>query len=513
MLVQPGYDHAGISTQNVVESSCSKEGTSRAELGREAFVARVWEWLHEYGGKIMNQFRRMGASMDYRRDRFTMDDGYVARGHALVRPPLRARLDLSRQPDHQLVPAPRDVALRPRGRARGHGRRADDDPVPARRRLRPHHDRDGAAGDDPRRRRRRGASRRRALPRPRRQGGRRPVRRAARAGDRRRARRDGVRDGRAQGDAGARPDRLRDRPRPRSARAHRDRAGRADERRRRRARRADAGRGGEARSSSGRPSASQIEKRESYRHAVADVRALPQPHRAAHLAAVVVPRWSELASPRSRRCASGGSCPFHAGVAAPLRDLPRSRSAPDWYISRQIWWGHQMPVWYCPDGHITVAETDPDTCAECGSTELRRDEDVLDTWFSSELWPFATLGWPDETPDLARFYPGDLQTTARDIIRLWESRMIFAGLELFGEVPFTDVIIHSTMLAPRRPADVEVARHRHRPGRRDREARRRRAALRTAEDVVDAGRALQRRSRSRRGGSSRTSSGTRAGCC
>jgi valyl-tRNA synthetase len=123
-------------------------------------------------------------------------------------------------------------------------------------------------------------------------------------------------------------------------------------------------------------------------------------------------------------------------------------SAPDWNISRQIWWGHQLPLWYCPDGHVTVAETDPDACAECGSSDLRRDPDVLDTWFSSALWPFATLGWPDETPDLAAFYPGDLQTTAREIIRLWENRMIFSGLELLGEIPFRDVIIHSTLLAP-----------------------------------------------------------------
>ena len=122
--------------------------------------------------------------------------------------------------------------------------------------------------------------------------------------------------------------------------------------------------------------------------------------------------------------------------------------APDWNISRQIWWGHQLPIWYCADGHVICAETTPDACAECGSTELTRETDVLDTWFSSALWPFATLGWPDETPDLAAFYPGNLQTTARDIIRLWENRMIFAGLELLGEMPFTDVIIHSTVLAP-----------------------------------------------------------------
>jgi valyl-tRNA synthetase len=96
---------------------------------------------------------------------------------------------------------------------------------------------------------------------------------------------------------------------------------------------------------------------------------------------------------------------------------------------------------------VTVEESAPGACAECGSTELRRSEDVLDTWFSSALWPFATLGWPEDTPDLRAFYPGDLQTTAREIIRLWENRMIFSGLELLGEVPFTDVIIHSTVLA------------------------------------------------------------------
>ena len=89
----------------------------------------------------------------------------------------------------------------------------------------------------------------------------------------------------------------------------------------------------------------------------------------------------------------------------------------------------------------------PDACAECGSGELERDPDVLDTWFSSALWPFATLGWPEQTPELERYYPGDVNSTAREIIRLWENRMIFAGLLLLGEVPFTDVIIHSTVLA------------------------------------------------------------------
>jgi valyl-tRNA synthetase len=128
--------------------------------------------------------------------------------------------------------------------------------------------------------------------------------------------------------------------------------------------------------------------------------------------------------------------------------LESLETAPDWNISRQIWWGHQLPVWYCPDGHITVEESEPAACAACGSSELRRETDVLDTWFSSALWPFATLGWPEDTEDLRCFYPGDMNTTARDIIRLWENRMIFSGLELMGEVPFRDVVIHATLLAP-----------------------------------------------------------------
>ena len=155
----------------------------------------------------------------------------------------------------------------------------------------------------------------------------------------------------------------------------------------------------------------------------------------------------ELEDARARghaRRAASASTPSHSTDS-------RSRSleeAPDWNISRQIWWGHQLPLWQCPDGHWTCSEEPPDACAECGAGELTRSEDVLDTWFSSALWPFATLGWPDDTEDLRTFYPGDLNTTARDIIRLWENRMIFAGLELMGDVPFRDVVIHSLVHAP-----------------------------------------------------------------
>jgi valyl-tRNA synthetase len=119
-----------------------------------------------------------------------------------------------------------------------------------------------------------------------------------------------------------------------------------------------------------------------------------------------------------------------------------------WCISRQLWWGHQIPVWYCPDGHVTVEMDEPPACAECGSGELTRDPDVLDTWFSAALWPFATIGWPGEDPRLERFYPGHVLSTARDIINLWVARMLMMGIELMGDIPFSDVLIHSTIQAP-----------------------------------------------------------------
>jgi valyl-tRNA synthetase len=118
----------------------------------------------------------------------------------------------------------------------------------------------------------------------------------------------------------------------------------------------------------------------------------------------------------------------------------------DWCISRQIWWGHRIPVWYCPNKHAISAVEDPACCPECGSKDLEQDKDVLDTWFSSALWPFATLGWPDETPDLEKFYPTQVLVTSRDIINLWVGRMIVSGYEFRGEKPFSDVIIHATIM-------------------------------------------------------------------
>jgi valyl-tRNA synthetase len=120
----------------------------------------------------------------------------------------------------------------------------------------------------------------------------------------------------------------------------------------------------------------------------------------------------------------------------------------DWNISRQLWWGHRIPVWYCPNGHRFAAVADPTACAECSSEEIEQDPDVLDTWFSSQLWPFSTLGWPDDTEDLRFFYPTSVLVTGYEILYLWVARMVMSGMYLAGDVPFRRVMIHGLVRDP-----------------------------------------------------------------
>ena len=119
----------------------------------------------------------------------------------------------------------------------------------------------------------------------------------------------------------------------------------------------------------------------------------------------------------------------------------------DWCISRQLWWGHRIPVWYCEDcGEVICEMEDPTVCPKCGSTHLHQDPDVLDTWFSSGLWPFSTMGWPEKTPEFDMFYPTSVLVTGRDIIFFWVARMLFDALEFTGSVPFKEVFIHGLVL-------------------------------------------------------------------
>ena len=165
---------------------------------------------------------------------------------------------------------------------------------------------------------------------------------------------------------------------------------------------------------------------------------------------VVEPYLSEQWFVRTRTLADAGVASVQAGK---IKFIPEQwtnvyyqwmENIRDWCISRQLWWGHRIPAWYCEEcGEVIVEETAPEKCPKCGSTHLHQDEDVLDTWFSSGLWPFSTMGWPDDTETLRKFYPTSVLVTGFDIIFFWVARMIMFGLEAKHEVPFRDVYIHA----------------------------------------------------------------------
>src|SRR5579862_5658682 len=440
-LFQPGYDHAGISTQNVVERALIGEGTSRQELGREAFVERVWEWLHEYGGKILDDFRRIGASLDYRRSRMTMDDSYIRavmrffvhlyrrgwiyRANRIINWCPYHRTSLS---DLELVHVDIDDTLTtiryPLVEGDGYIEIATVRPatIPADVAVAVHPD------DD---RYRHLVGREVIVPWVERHV---PV----------------IADDRVEMDFGTGALKITPGHDPTDLAIGRDHG-------------LDEpmcigpdglvtapGLEGLTQKEAGDKildwlrERGQLVDRVNYRHAVALCERCEN-----RIEPLISLQWwcsMEELKQRPLEALRNREIVYHPESQHRFA-IDSLENAPDWCISRQLWWGHQIPAWYCPDGHITVQETQPDTCAECGSAELTRETDVLDTWFSSALWPFATLGWPDDTPELRQFYPGNVNTTARDIIRLWENRMIFAGMELLGERPFDDVVIHPTVLA------------------------------------------------------------------
>jgi valyl-tRNA synthetase len=444
-LWQPGYDHAGISTQNVVEKELAKEGLSRHDLGREAFVARTWEWLETTGRTIMGQYRRLGASLDYSRERFTMDDDYVrAVMTFFVRLWDRGWIYRDNRivnwcPFHQTAVSDLEVAHE----------EMDDALVTIRY---PFADGDGRDGISV------------ATVRPATILA--DVAVAVHPGDERYASAVGrevvvpyverrvpvVADERVDPEFGTGAVKVTPGHDPTDFAIGRDHGlpepmvigadGSMNE---------EAGDlAGLAQGEAGKrvlawaQERGLLEGKEHYRHAVGTCERCHT-----RIEPLISLQWwcamTEPAAPaidalRERRVRYHPESQHRFAISS-------LEEAPDWCISRQLWWGHQLPIWTCPDGHLTVQVEEPSACGECGSAELVRETDVLDTWFSSALWPYATLGWPDETPELARYYPGDVNSTAREIIRLWVNRMIWTGLEALGEVPFTDSIIHSTVLA------------------------------------------------------------------
>ncbi|MGB9803629.1 valine--tRNA ligase [Desulfofundulus sp.] len=439
----PGTDHAGIATQARVEEQLAKEGKSRYDLGREKFLERVWAWKEQYGGRITHQLRRLGASCDWDRERFTMDEGcsravkevflrlyeegLIYRDYYIVnwcprcqttisdievehldRPgqlyyikyPTRDGLDAitvaTTRPETMLGDVA--VAVHPEDERYRHlvgktlvlplvGREmpviADEYVDPSfgtgAVKITPAHDPNDFE-----------VGRRHNLPQVR------VINKDAvmdeeagpyRGLDRWECRKRIIRDLQEQG---------------------------------------------------------YLVKVEDHNHAVGHCyrcNTVIEPM----LSRQWFVRMKPLAEPAIRAVKEGR-----------IRFVPERftkiylnwmENIRDWCISRQLWWGHRIPVWYCRDCEEVIAAKEPPLrCTRCGSTRLEQDPDVLDTWFSSALWPFSTLGWPEKTPELDYYYPTSVLVTGRDIIFFWVARMIVSGLHFMQEVPFREVFIHGLVL-------------------------------------------------------------------
>ncbi len=433
-----GTDHAGIATQTQVERAAAAEGTSREELGREAFVERVWRWREQYGGSIVEQLKRLGASCDYDEERFTLDEryvhavlevftslyekGYVYRDRYLVNwdPGSRSAISDLEVEDREVTDTLYyiDYPL-----ASGSGAitvaTVRPETMLADTAIAVH-------PDDERYRRLVGEKA--ILPlvgrrlkiiadeyvKPDFGTGALKITPGHDPNDFEIGRRHGLaevsvigEDGRLNSDA---PERF---------------TGMT-------AAEAQAAVVAELREQG------LIARSEPYTHTV------PFSHRSGERIEPLISlqwfmRMDELAAP-AIEAVKDGRVRFHPENYTRVY-LNWMENIRPWVISRQLWWGHRIPVWYRGD-EVYAGATDPP------GEGWERDPDVLDTWFSSALWPFATLGWPERTPELGAFYPTDVLSTARDIIFLWVARMIMMGLEFTGEVPFSDVYVHAIIQAP-----------------------------------------------------------------
>ncbi|MFO1126959.1 MAG: valine--tRNA ligase [Rhodospirillales bacterium] len=446
VLWQPGTDHAGIATQMVVERQLASEGKTRHDLGRDRFVERVWTWKAQSGGAIIDQLRRLGASCDWSRERFTMDEGLSAAVRKVFVELYRAgaiyRAKRLVNWDPLLHTAISDLEVEQR-EVRGHlwtfryPIEGEPGAFIAVATTRPETMLgDTAVAVHPEDERYRHLIGRRCrLP----------------LADRLIP---------IVGDAHADPAKGTGAVKITPAHDFNDfEVGRRHDLPMINIFDRDA-----ALNDNAPPRFRGLDRFEARDAIVAELTALGLLERIedhtlmmpyGDRSGVVVEPWlmdqwfvdaARLAQPAMRAVEEGRT-----------RFVPEQwtktyfewmRNIQPWCISRQIWWGHQVPAWYDGDGNIFVALTEDDASRAAEAhhghpVPLKRDEDVLDTWFSSALWPFSTLGWPEQTPELARYYPTDVLVTGFDIIFFWVARMMMMGLEFMGEVPFHTVYIHA----------------------------------------------------------------------
>jgi valyl-tRNA synthetase len=439
----PGTDHAAIATQNVIERQLAAEGTTKEELGRELFQVRVDAWYEDYGGRIFEQMRRLGFTCDWSRTRFTLDDDYVR----AIRTAFKDLFDsgliyrgpriVNWCPNNLSAISDEEIDWREHADMLAYLRypiEGGGEIVVAT--VRP----ETMLGDaavavapgDPRYQAMVGRSVRLPL-----SGRIVPI----------------IEDAAVQSEFGTGA--LKVTP------AHDPTDYDIGERHQLPMITVIAADGtmdvpelpqfhglpaGEARAVvlGALRAAGAVVKEEEYVHEVGHC------DRCGHvLEPLISAQWwvrmRELSGP-AIAAAEGGDTTFHPRRYTDVY-LAWMRNIRDWCISRQIWLGHAIPVSTCANAHSFAWIEPPSACPTCGDTTLEKDPDVLDTWFSSALWPFAIFGWPEQTDDLRRFYPTDVCVTARDIIFLWVARMIFTGLRFTGQTPFADVIITSTVQA------------------------------------------------------------------
>ena len=439
----PGMDHAGIATQNVVERQIASEGIDRHWLGRDAFIERIWRWKAEYGGKIIHQLKRLGASCDWSRERFTLDkglsnavievfvslyeQGLIYRDNRLINWCPRCRTALSDiEVEHEEVEGKLTYIRYPLTDGSGHIIVATTRPETMLG--------DTAVAVNPEDERYRGLiGKRVTLPLTGRQipvvsdesvdskfgTGAVKVTPSHDFNDEAIARRQDPQldfvtvidpEGKMTEHAGSKYSGM-------------DRY--------------------ECRKTVIKDLKDEglISKQEKYIYSIGQCyrcKTVIEP--------LSTPQWYVKVQPLAADA-------MDAVRTGKIRIIPGTwentffawmENIKDWCISRQIWWGHRIPAWYCEDcGEIVVSRETPARCSKCDKSNLRQDEDVLDTWFSSALWPFSTLGWPEKTPDLKKYYPTAVLVTGFDIIFFWVARMIMMGIRFMNDVPFRDVYIHA----------------------------------------------------------------------